>query len=84
MDLIEFMRDLTKFRRLTQYDVNLNILSNRRARRTEIPKLPGKNCYLLRTSGITLNVPPLTSAQTTSKALPTMTIQSNRLNFEAK
>lgn len=46
------------------YDVNLNILSSRKARSTEIP-----------------NEPPLTSAQMTSKAEPTMTMQSKRLNW---
>lgn len=67
MDRIEFIKDLTRFLSETQYEVNLKILSRRRARNTEIPKEP-----------------PRTSAQMTSNADPTITMQSNRLNFEAK
>lgn len=82
MERIEFISERTKFLRLTQYleiklffKISLNLtydvnLKIRRRRSALNTEIP--------------KLPPFSSAQTTSKALPTMTIQSKRLNFEAK
>ena len=64
IDRNEAINETTRFRSEDQAEVNLNILSRRRARRTDIPS----------------DVPGIKIPRTSSITEPTMTTKSNTLN----